>query len=831
MTQGRLRIYLGVSPGAGTTHALLDEAARRARRGRHVVVGLLDEDPRPALSGPADGDPAPERVLPPGTWDLDAVLRAAPDVVLFDDLEAPLEGDPGRQRWHAAQQIVDAGVDVIAGTDVTAVASLADEVERCTGRAPAHTVPDAFLAAAAQVQLVDMAPEALRRRLAHGGILSADEMDAALARQFSVPSLTALRELALSLVLRLVREADGGGERVVVAVSGGRRSEAVLRRAVRAASDSPGAAILAVEVLGTDRLAGLSRPDSERVRALSASLGVEYRQVVGTNVPAALLAVAEAENARRIVVGAANGGRRDVAAALVRAGSGVEIDVVPGADPTTARVAPAASELTRTRQLAGAATALALPVATTLLGQAGGAWVGLPATTMLFLLAVVVTSMVGGLLPALTSALVSSALLNYFFIPPLRSWAIAEPHNALALAIFALVGVLVSTVVQQASGQTKRAAQASAESKTLAALADSALHGRDALPEMLERARASFGMRSATLLARSDAAGADPSWTVLHAVGPDAPTLPGDADAAVPAGPGLVLALSGRTLAASDQTVLRAFATQTQNLLERDQLARSAALAARLEATEKLRDALLGAVGHDLRKPLASTRAALDSLRGDVDWTPVQRQELLDTAGDSLDRLTRIVEDLLDLTRLQTGALRVARDQVWLDDVIPPALDELGPAASAVTLTAPDDLPPALADAALVKRIVSNLVGNALDHGAATDHDNPVPPTVAASSFGDRVEVRVIDRGHGMSAADRQAAFLPFQRVGDGGPRSGLGLGLALSRGLAEAMGGSVDAEDTPGGGLTMVLTLPAASDNSSEEAAPGHRERGEERL
>ena len=277
MAHGRLRIYLGVSPGAGTTHALLDEAARRARRGGHVVVGQLDATPRrpPSVGVVADpaADPAPERVLPPGTWDLDAVLRAAPDVVLFDDLEAPLDGDPGRQRWQAAQQVVDAGVDVIACTEVTAVASLSDEVERWTGRAPAHTVPDVFLAAADQVQLVDMAPEALRRRLAHGGILSAGEMDAALARQFSVPALAALRELALALVLSLVRAAGGGGERVVVAVSGGRRTEAVLRRAVRAAAHSPGAAVLAVEVLGTERLAGLSRPDSERVRAAAAPLG------------------------------------------------------------------------------------------------------------------------------------------------------------------------------------------------------------------------------------------------------------------------------------------------------------------------------------------------------------------------------------------------------------------------------------------------------------------------------------------------------------------------------------------------------------------------------
>jgi two-component system sensor histidine kinase KdpD len=207
----------------------------------------------------------------------------------------------------------------------------------------------------------------------------------------------------------------------------------------------------------------------------------------------------------------------------------------------------------------------------------------------------------------------------------------------------------------------------------------------------------------------------------------------------------------------------------------------------------------------------------------DVDWSGPERRELLATAEESLTRLTRLVADLLDLSRLRAGVLTGGAEPVWRDDVIPPALDELGTPAGQVPLLLPDDLPPVLADAALLTRVMVNVIGNATRHAPPGN-----PPTVAASCSGDRVEVRVMDRGTGVSEPDKERIFLPFQRLGDTDNTTGLGLGLALSRGLVEAMEGTIGAEDTPGGGLTMVISLPAAVDLAIGPAEPGRRERKE---
>jgi len=282
--------------------------------------------------------------------------------------------------------------------------------------------------------------------------------------------------------------------------------------------------------------------------------------------------------------------------------------------------------------------------------------------------------------------------------------------------------------------------------------------------------------------------------------------------------------MSGRSLVAADRAMLGAFAAQAQGMLERDRLARAAAQATRLEATERLRDALLAAVGHDLRTPLASARAAVNSLQAaDVHWSEAERQELLATAEESLARLTTLVADLLDLSRLRAGVLAVIVEPVWLDDLLPPALDELGASAGRVALRVPDDVPPALADAALLTRALVNVIGNALRHAPQG------APTVTVSSGADRVEVRVIDHGAGVPEPDKERLFVPFQRLGDTDNTTGLGLGLALSRGLVEAMQGTLEAEDTPGGGLTMVLSLPAAPGGATGAVEPGRRERTED--
>jgi two-component system sensor histidine kinase KdpD len=281
---------------------------------------------------------------------------------------------------------------------------------------------------------------------------------------------------------------------------------------------------------------------------------------------------------------------------------------------------------------------------------------------------------------------------------------------------------------------------------------------------------------------------------------------PADADVDVPVGEDLALVLRGRPLEAEDRRVLAAFGAQAAVVLRQRRLARAVAAAEPLAEVDRTRTALLAAVSHDLRSPLASAKAAVSALRSDgVPWREPERDELLATADESLDRLTRLVENLLDLSRLQAGALAVFPQPVGLEDVLPAVLRELGPAGAGVELTLEPDLPEVTADPGLLERILVNVASNALRHSPPGD-----PPRITGSAYLDRVEVRVIDFGPGVPEPDWDRIFVPFQRLGDRDTSVGVGLGLALSRGLAEAMGGSLEPENTPGGGLTMVLSLPA---------------------
>ena len=269
----------------------------------------------------------------------------------------------------------------------------------------------------------------------------------------------------------------------------------------------------------------------------------------------------------------------------------------------------------------------------------------------------------------------------------------------------------------------------------------------------------------------------------------------------------LALALRGRALPAADRRIVEAFAAQAAVALRQQRLAAEAARARPLEEADKLRTALLAAVSHDLRTPLASAMAAVASLRSeDVDFSEEDREELVATAAESLERLFRLIENLLDASRLQAGALGAAAAAVGLEDAVPAALDELAEAGRTVLVRIPDDLPAVTADAGLLQRVLVNLLRNALQYGPEDR-----PPMITARDRDDRVELRIVDHGPGIPDAQRDQVFQPFQRLGDRSNTTGVGLGLALSRGLAEAMGGTLVPETTPGGGLTMVLTLPAS--------------------
>jgi two-component system, OmpR family, sensor histidine kinase KdpD len=842
--RGRLRIYLGAAPGVGKTYAMLCEAHRRVERGADVVIGFVETYGRPRTAALVDGlEVVPRRRLgyrgvPFEEMDLDAVLARRPQVALVDELaHTNVPGSRNAKRWQDVQELLAAGIDVLSTVNVQHLESLKDVVETITGVPQRETVPDGVVRAAEQVELVDITPEALRRRMAHGNIYAADKVDAALGNYFRVGNLTALRELALLWLADKVEEqldryrAEHGisatwetRERVVVALTGGPEGETLVRRAARIAARTAGADLLAVHVSSPDGLTGADPGSLARQRSLVESLGGSYHQIIGEDVPQALLEFARAENATQLVLGASRRGRLTqllspgIGVTVTARSGSIDVHMVTHEHSAAGRTLPRLSAgLPARRQLAGAVLALVLlPVVTVVLALLRDS-LNLTSDVLVFTVVIVAVALVGGLWSALAAAVAASLLLNYFFTPPLRLFTVAERNNVVALLVFVAVGSMVSTVVDLAARRSRQAARASAEAEMLSTVAGDVLRGDSALPALLERVRQVFGMRSAVLLERIEPAGqaggsgsavARPGWRQVASSGLDPCGRPEEGDVDVPVGDDLALALCGRPLPAEDRRVLTTFATQAAVALRQRRLAEAAARAEPLAEVDRTRTALLAAVSHDLRSPLASAKAAVTALRSrDLTWTEDEQGELLATADESLDRLTRLVNNLLDMSRLQAGALAASLQPIGLDDVLPAALRDLGSRAAHVTIRLPADLPEVRADPGLLERILANLLANAVRYSPPDK-----PPLVSASALGDRVELRVVDRGPGVPEAEWDRIFAPFQRLGDRDNTVGVGLGLALSRGLAEAMDGTLTPEDTPGGGLTMVLSLPAAA-------------------
>ncbi|WBB55596.1 DUF4118 domain-containing protein [Verrucosispora sp. WMMD573] len=847
MARGELRIYLGAAPGVGKTYAMLEEAHRRAERGTDVVVGLVETHGRThtaAMIG--DLEQVPRRAM---TYreaeftemDLDAVLARRPEVAVVDELaHTNVPGSRNEKRWQDVQQLLAAGITVLTTVNIQHLESLNDVVAQITGAIQRETVPDAVVRAAEQVELVDMTPEALRRRMAHGNIYRPDKIDAALGNYFRLGNLTALRELALLWLADKVDEqldayrAQQGisatweaRERVVVALTGGPEGETMIRRAARVAARGKGADLLAVHVARSDGLAGADPAQLARQRVLVESLGGTYHEVLGTDIPGALLDFARGVNATQLVLGASRRGRfaqlfsRGVGVTATALSGPIDVHLVTHAEAGRGRRGPTVpAALSRRRRLYGfALTILGMPALTALLKALPN--LNLTNDILIFLAAVVGVALVGGLWPALLAALGGSLLLNWFFTSPFYTLTIAEADNLLALGVFVGVAVAVSWVVDVAARRTREAARASADAQTLATVAGSVLRGQRPLPALLERLRETFALRAVSVLElTAEAAGhpardrAENAWRVVASVGEAPACTPSAGETAVPVDDRLTVVLCGRRLEAADRRIVEAFAAQAAVALRQERLAEEAATARPLAEADRMRTALLAAVSHDLRTPLASAKAAVSSLRSpDVEFDPEDRDELLATADESLDRLGRLVANLLDMSRLQAGALGITVASIGLEDVVPRALDELGPPAVDVGTDIPTDLPAVTADPGLLERVLVNLVANALRHSPPGQ-----APTITASAHSGQVELRVIDTGPGIPQDQWDHVFLPFQRLGDRDTTTGVGLGLALSRGLAEAMGGSINPETTPGGGLTMVLRLPAATPTAVTE-------------
>src|SRR6478735_5345405 len=510
-TRGRLRVYLGAAPGVGKTYKMLEEGHRRLERGTEVVVGFVESHGRPLTEVLLDGlEIVPRRFLRYrdtefSEMDLDAVLTRHPQVALVDELaHTNVPGGRHAKRWQDVEELLDAGITVITTVNIQHLESLNDVVAEITGVPQRETVPDEIVRRADQIELVDMTPEALRRRMAHGNVYAPDKVDAELDRYRADHHITDTWEAR---------------ERVVVALSGGPEGDTLIRRAARIADRTKGTDLVAVHIARADGLTGPGPVHLGRQRTLVESLGGTFHQVIGSDIPAALLDFARGVNATQLVLGASRRGRsaqllsRGVGVTTTAGSGAIDVHLVTHeqADPGhrghrfTGRGA-----LTPQRRITGVVLAVVgMPLLTVLLDLLHGQ-LGLPSDILALLLGVVAVALVGGLLPALAAAVAGFLLVNYFFVAPVYAFTVAEGENLLALVAFLLVAIAVSVVVDLAARRTAQAARAQAEASVLSTLAGSVLRGQRPLPALLEQVKETFGQDSVTLLERESGAASSP---------------------------------------------------------------------------------------------------------------------------------------------------------------------------------------------------------------------------------------------------------------------------------------------------------------------------------
>ncbi|OBG54532.1 MULTISPECIES: sensor histidine kinase KdpD [unclassified Mycobacterium] len=835
--RGELRIYLGSAPGVGKTYAMLGEAHRRLERGTDLVAGVIETHGRAKTAELLEGiEFVPPRYIEyrGSTFpelDVPAVLARRPQVVLVDELaHTNTPGSKNAKRWQDVEELLDAGITVISTVNVQHLESLNDVVAQITGIEQKETIPDSIVRQASQVELIDITPEALRRRLSHGNVYAPERIDAALSNYFRRGNLTALRELALLWLAdqvdtalakyraeNKITETWEARERVVVAITGGPESETLVRRASRIASKSS-AELMVVHVIRGDGLAGLSDARMAKIRELASSLDASLHTVVGDDVPTALLDFAREMNATQLVIGTSRRSRwarifeEGIGATIVERSAKIDVHLVTHEE--SKRGFRAASLAPNERRVASWLAAFIVPsLICAVIVTALDRYLGTSGDSALFFVGVLLVGLLGGVAPAVVSAVLSSLLLNYFLTAPRHTFTIAEPDAAVTELVLLLIAVAVAVLVDGAAKRTREARRASQEAELLTLFAGSVLRGAD-LETLLERVRETYSQRAVSMLrepAEEDHAGGK-RGEVVACVGRDPCVTVDSADTAIEVGDDeFWMLLAGRKLSARDRRVLSAVAKQAAGLIRQRELAEEASRAEAIVRADELRRSLLSAVSHDLRTPLAAAKVAVSSLRAeDVAFSPADTAELLATIEESIDQLTALVGNLLDSSRLAAGVVHPDLRRVYLEETVQRALISIGKGATGFYRSAIDrvkvDVGDAvvLADAGLLERVLANLIDNALRYAP-----NCVV-RVNAGRVGDRVLINVIDEGPGIPHGTEEQIFEAFQRLGDHDNTTGVGLGMSVARGFVEAMGGTIAAGDTPGGGLTVVVELAA---------------------
>jgi two-component system sensor histidine kinase KdpD len=850
--RGGLTVFFGAAAGVGKTYAMLAAAQAERALGRDVVVGIVETHGRQGTATLAAGlEILPRCKLEHRTvmleeLDLDAALARSPSLLLVDELahtNAP--GSRHKKRWQDIEELRDAGIDVYTTVNVQHLESLNDVIAQITGVVVRETFPDRIFEQADEIRLVDLPPDELIERLREGKIYMPDQARRALTAFFKKGTLTALRELALRQTaervdeqMRLQKRAEGiepawpVAERILVCVSASPAAARLIRAARRMAA-SARAEWIAVHV-ETGAALRMSEIDRERVAQnlrLAEALGADTVRLSGASAAEEVIAYARKRNVTKIVCGKPTHPRwREVLQQsfleeVVRGTPDIDVHVITGEGERARSLAPAPRARLYWRGYAAAVLAIAAvtTLAWLLFGRAE-----LADVLMLYLFGIVLVSMRFGYGPSILAAVLGVASLLTFGVPDLGRLV----TFAVMLFVALVIGRLTKRLRDQADTARKRELRSKrlyAMSRELASasslgavLGIAAKHLGDAfdaeiavlVPDPAGKLVARAGGPGTFALGESDASVADWVWAHGKAAGRGTDTLPSAGARALllraaRAKVG-VLALRVREERAfvdpEQELLLETFASQIASSLERVRLAEEAQRSEVAAESERLRSSLLSSVSHDLRTPLAVITGATSTLL-DHERTlePSARRDLLETAHEEAERLSRLVRNLLDMTRIASGAIHPKKEWHPLDAVIGAALHRLDArlAGRRVELDVPADLPPIALDPVLVEQLVVNLLENALNY---TPRASSIEIR-AGKSASAAVEVAVLDRGRGVPAADKERVFEKFYslRREDGGA----GLGLAICRGVVEAHGGRIWVEDREGGGAIFRFTLP----------------------
>jgi two-component system sensor histidine kinase KdpD len=854
--RAKLKVFFGFAPGVGKTYAMLQSAHRLLAEGTEVVVGYVETHGRGETASLLTGLEAIARrsIEYRGArleeFDLDQALVRHPQVLLLDELaHTNAAGVRHKKRWQDVLDLLDAGIDVHTTLNVQHVESLNDVVAQVTQVRVRETVPDAILDRADEIELVDLPPDALLLRLREGKVYLGEQASRAAQHFFQRGNLLALRELALRRTadrvdadMQAYREEHSieatwpAAERILVCIGPSPASARLVRATRRMAAGLRAPWVAAcVEVRGAAPLQEEARARLAAHLALAESLGGEVARLTGTRVSDTLLDHARKHNVTRLVIGKPTHARlRDLVRGslldeVVRGSGDIDVHVISGDEapaPREAREPP--SEAVDWGAFASAA---ALVVGATALAAVGRTWFALPDLVMIYLLVIMVAATRLGRGPSVLAAALSVGFYDFFFIPPYYTFSVSDAHHILTFGMMFGVGLVISGLTSRVRRQEQDARRREERTAALYALSRElgSAPDEDHVARALARQAAQVLASGAAVLTGGEGSALQilgregtidldapelgvARWVLDHGrpAGLGTDTLPGARVRCIPLGntasPLGVLALAPQGGRVDDPDFLAAFARQGSLALERSRLAEDARAAVLRARTEEMRSSLLSAVSHDLRTPLAAITGAATTLRDDSSSLPAAaRADLLAAICEEAERLERLVANLLDMTRLESGALRVKREWIPLEEMVGSALgrleSRLGPRPIHVHL--PADLPLLSVDPILIEQLLVNLLENAAKY---------TPPEasidIGAREVPDGIEIEVADRGPGLPEAVLEKIFEKFYRgahVGIGG----VGLGLPICRGIAEAHGGTLRASNREGGGARFVLTLP----------------------